>query len=182
MNFYKSIFHIISSPKAAWEEVRKFSIPKDLLLSKTLYPMLAIIAVSVFAKYFSNNDLTLSELLSMSISDVCKYFFGYMISAGLLLSVYKITKKDEQNKLYVFIIFNYCILMFFNILINIIPIEIPILNLYPLYSVFIILKGFDYFSFPKSEEVKFVVLFSIIIILPSIVLEKLFNLLILTNG
>ena len=72
--------------------------------------------------------------------------------------------------------------MFFNILINIIPIEIPILNLYPLYSVFIILKGFDYFSFPKSEEVKFVVLFSIIIILPSIVLEKLFNLLILTNG
>ena len=113
MNFYKSIFHIISSPKAAWEEVRKFSIPKDLLLSKTLYPMLAIIAVSVFAKYFSNNDLTLSELLSMSISDVCKYFFGYMISAGLLLSVYKITKKDEQNKLYVFIIFNYCINTFF---------------------------------------------------------------------
>ena len=178
MNLYKNIFQIIASPKAAWENIKKYNIPKDYLMSKTFYPLLAILAVSVFVRYFYGEELSLSEYLTMSIISVCKYFFGYLISVYFLSVIFADMLKENENKLHVFLIYNYCILMIINIISFLIPSGVPILHFFPIYIVYVIFKSLDYFNVPRNEDVKYVIYFSLFTILPSVLIEKIFNVLI----
>lgn len=162
MNFAKYIFFLIVSPTLGWKEIKKFKVPKEILLGKVYYPMMAILAITAFISYFYEGQLTLIDFLQKIISQVGIYFFGYMISSYILCSVLPSISntKDGANKIHVFVIYIYTILMIISIVRNCIPSAamVSILEFIPLYIVFVIWKGTKYFNAEEQDSKLFILL------------------------
>lgn len=161
MNFIKNIFLLIVSPALGWKEIKKFKVPKELLLSRLYYPMLAILALTSFITFFYGEDLQLIDYLQKVICKVGVYFFGYMISSFILCSLLPTISNDKNgaNKIHLFVIYCYAILMLFTIIENFIPVTITILDFLPFYLIFVIWKGVKYFN-DEILSPKFLMMFS----------------------
>lgn len=177
MNFIKQISYLLVAPSLGWSEIKKFSIPKEQLLSRVYYPLLAILALTPFVSFLYGNQHSLSEYLQMSVCCVGVFFFGYMISSYLFCSVFlnKETQKGEINKVHNFVIYNYSILMLFAIISNLSPIKITLFDILPCYILFIVWCGYKYFDLTITQP-KFMALASLIILIPYFALKFLLNL------
>lgn len=172
-NFIKYIALLIVSPAEGWKDINKYSIPNNLLLSKLYYPCLALLSLSVFIPFMFKYvvGVELHEFVMSAMIDFTKYFIGYFIISYLMTSIYSdfFKSKGEVVKLNNFIVFNLTILVFFNILRNLMP-EFPFFEIFPLYIIYVVYRGVPYFELPKNETIKFVILTStLLLLIPSII-------------
>ena len=167
-NFIKYILLLIVSPGEGWKDINKYSIPNNLLLSQLYYPCLAILSLSVFIPFILGYivGVEIHDVVVNALIDFTKYFVGYFAISYLLLGIYvEIFKsKGEVAKLNNFIIFNLTILILFNILRNIMP-EFPFFEIFPLYIIFVVYKGFPYLDITRKEMYKFIIIVSLLLLL-----------------
>lgn len=166
MNFAKNIFLLIVNPSNGWTEIKRFNVPVQNMLSKVYYPLLAVAAVTSFTTILYGNSKALSYFVQISIITFAKFFFGYLISSYLLGVIFPQLSgsKDRENKLHIFLLYNYCILVILDILRNILPVALTFLDIFPLYIIFVVWKGMDYLNIDENY-VKFVVIASSVILL-----------------
>lgn len=166
MNFSKNIFLLIVNPSNGWAEIKRFNVPSQLMLSKVFYPLLAIVALTAFIPFFYGHSEGLSYFIQISIISFVKYFFGYLVASYLLGVIFpKISAdKEKGNKLHIFLIYNYCILVILGILGNILPVALTFLDIFPLYIIFVVWKGMEYLDIDENPA-KFVVITSAVILL-----------------
>ena len=60
MSFTKNILLMIASPADAWESIKKYNVPISIMLSKVLYPMLALLSITAFAELFYHAEATVA--------------------------------------------------------------------------------------------------------------------------
>ena len=99
MNFWKNIFLLFVAPQLGWQEIGKYNVPKDALLSKMFFPMLAVLALSNVASFFYLSGTSISSFLQKVIVDVGVYFFGYMLSTYLLVMINSKHIDNDKKKL-----------------------------------------------------------------------------------
>ena len=100
---------VIVSPKVGWEEINESVTPTQKVLSSGLYPVLAILAVASFVRYFYNpTDWTLSKLLIYAIIEFTSFFASYFLISYLLGGFYPRLVKTPASttRLNNFIIYN----------------------------------------------------------------------------
>lgn len=181
MNYLKNILLLIASPLNGWAEIKKYNVPKNLMLANVFYPILGLIALSTFVSYLYSDTSGIPYFLENVIANVGRYFFGYLISAYVLSGIFcKNENANEINKVHIFVIYNYIILAIISICENLLPVSIPLLELMPLLLIYIIWRGYNYFK-TDMPETKFVVIFTLGIILPMVLLKIMFKLLLNIN-
>lgn len=182
MNFIKNTGLLIVSPANGWKDISKYKIPKDLILRKLYYPLLAILALTSFVGFFYSGGKGLAFYIQFAAINFARYFFGYLISIFLISNVieFKEEGKSISDRLHVFVLYNYSILVIIEIIENILPIPSAILDLLPLYLIYVIWKGMKFLKI-ENGETKFLILSSIIILLPPFLLKFILNLLLPNN-
>ena len=181
MNFWKNIFLLFVAPQLGWQEIGKYNVPKDALLSKMFFPMLAVLALSNVASFFYLSGTSISSFLQKVIVDVGVYFFGYMLSTYLLVMInskHIDNDKKKLNDVYQFVIYSYAMLMALTIVENLLPDNlIDVFIILPLYLVYVIWRGYGFIA-PKMSEQHFVLTFALSIMAPYLLLSKMLELLI----
>lgn len=158
MNFIKYITLLIISPKEGWKDIGKFSVPNNLLLAKLFYPCLAVLALSAFVPFiFGAAGATMQNAVMDAMLDFVKYFIAFFVLSYILSGVFSdiFKQKAEQNKLNNFIAFCLTILAIFNILRNFMP-GFPFFEIFPLYIIYVALKGVIYVDVPEHRVKAFV--------------------------
>jgi hypothetical protein len=165
MSFFKNTILLIVSPTEGWQKQKRFNVPTRIILSHLFYPLLAILAISVFSQYFLFHTQTLSKIIQNSILDIAKYIFTYFITSYLVTGFFPFTNRDKAtiSRFNVFLIYNISILIILNILRNILP-EFPFFEIIPLYIAFVIYKGCIYIDAPKQSVIRFTTVTSLLLL------------------
>lgn len=175
MNFAKNLFLLLVSPSNGWNEIKKFKVPKDIMLAKVFYPIIAVVAISSFAKYFYDPGHALAYYIQNSVICIVKYFFGYLTANYLLCSLYPNLSDDtiNSNRLNTFIIYIYSLLAIIGVLNNILN-NFVFFEILPLYIIFIVWQGISYLKIETSVP-KFVIIASLAILVPPVLIRVILN-------
>lgn len=177
MNFFKNILQLIVSPTEGWKSIKKFNVPRPLFTSKVFFPLLGVLAVSVFVQYLYTFTGSLTDYLQKSIIQCSSIYFGYMLSA-FALNYYLLKGESEEgteNKVHIFTLYLYSILMMLSIINNLLPVSFPFIDIFHFYVVYLIFKGVDYLSIKSGDRVKFVVVASLALLLSFYAIRYLLN-------
>lgn len=175
--FLKYLFQLIISPGRGWEDVSHAGISPEELTSRGLYPLLGVTAVSVFVTAFYTNDTSFIHLIQTAIISFVKFFITYFIAVALFsLAATKMSDNGmNEKKSHTFIIYNIGLLALYNIIENILPIQLSFIQFLPLYSAIIIWKGARYLAIREDNMLQFTLFGIFSIIVPPYLISWIFN-------
>ena len=152
MSFTKNIVLLLLSPKNGWKEIKHYNTPAKLMLSKVVYPLIALLSLSAFAGLIYNPEL--------SIIEFSKYFFAYLLVNYLMTGFFPkvVSNKTSANKVSIFLQYNLVVLIIINIINNLLPIPFTYLNILYLYIFFVAWKADDFLGIIESKDKKFLVI------------------------
>lgn len=167
MNFAKNILLLFLSPADAWDNIKKYSVPVGLMLSKVLYPMLAVLAVTAFAEMFYREEASFAYCIQKAIIDFAKYFFAYHICSYILTGFFPpvVNNKETANRVNISIIYNFSVLILLNIINNLLPTPWLFINIFYLYVFITSHKAAEYIGV-KSNHIFLYILAAFCIVVP----------------
>lgn len=172
------MIQLILAPKKGWEDVSGDGFDSRVLLTRGLIPFIAIVALSVFAKYFYVADASFVGLLQQSIVCFLKFFAAYFL-ASFVFTLYLPTMIDGEislKKCHTYIIYGVGLLALVNFVENIVPVELAIMFLMPVYVLYILWRSLRYMSVSFDGVPRYMVMTLCAIILPPYIIQYLFNL------
>lgn len=180
LRFLKHIIQLVISPAKGWEDVSHAGVPAASLCREGFYPLLAVAAVScVFRLFYDHVETSMVTVLQQAIVTFTVYFAtlffaGYVLTANL--GRFCDVEPSEQ-KISTFVIYCLAILVVINILANVIPIELSIVEILPAYVIFVIYKAMRYLDVKESRIGQFMFLAVFTIVVPPFLLSFLFKIL-----
>lgn len=135
MSFTKNILLLIVSPYEGWIYVKKYSVPVQVMLSRVFYPMLAVLAITAFAKLIYNNDVSLAYCIQDAIIDFTKFFLGYHICSYILTGYFPkiVSDAETADRVNIAIIYNIIILVLLSMVDNLLPTPWLFIKIFYLY-------------------------------------------------
>ncbi|MBR5102603.1 MAG: hypothetical protein IK092_05715 [Muribaculaceae bacterium] len=180
MSIRKNIALVIISPKIGWEEINQSGISSQKLLSSAFYPLLALLAISSFVPMIYDSTLPLSTCLMNGVIAFFSYFVTHYLCNYLLAGFFPDLNetKAAAYRLDIFVIYNLIFLVILNIFANLLPTQFTPLYFMMLYTSFMIFKGAQFLGVKQENITKFVIIASILIILPPIIFKYVLGLMI----
>lgn len=180
LKFLKHILQLIISPAKGWEDVSSAGIDPRELTRRGLYPLLAILAITCLIRpLYASIEYSLVEALQNAIVSFTVYFATLFI-AGAAFSTFMPTLTENAGsnfKNQSFVIFCLGILITINIISNLIPGDLVILKILPVYVIFVMFNGVRYLDVTSSKIGHFMFLAVLSIAAPPYILSFFFNLL-----
>lgn len=180
LRFLKHIIQVIINPARGWEDISNAGEKPASICHDGFYPLLAVCAVSCIVKLiYDEIDYTFvvalqEAIVSFTIYFATLFFAGYVFGATMQRLA---DKQPSENKNSIFIIYNLSILVLINTIANLLPIELVIIDIFPLYVCFIIYKGGRYLDVSEERSSYFLLMaISAIIVFPFL-LKLLFRVL-----
>ncbi len=167
MSFTKNIVLLLLSPKNGWKEIKRYNTPAKLMLSKVVYPLIALLSLSAFAQMLYNSELTISVGIQQAIIEFSKYFFAYLLVNYLMTGFFPkvVNNKSTANKVSVFLQYNMSVLIIINIINNLLPIPFTYLNILYLYIFFVAWKADEFLGIVENGDKKFLVISAALLLL-----------------
>lgn len=181
MKFLGYILHLIIKPSGGWERIGERNYPSTEWLRTGFFPMLAILAISGFAKVFYGGNFTLSNALQYSIMEVVSYFAGLFISREILIwiATHKITDKEAEaelaEKISIFSILCMGILVLIEIVKNFVPIESTFFALLPFCIIIPISYSAYYFHNEVTDRPSFNIIAWVFFLATTMVIYGIFD-------
>lgn len=166
MSFTKNILLMIASPADAWESIKKYNVPISIMLSKVLYPMLALLSITAFTELFYHAEATVAYCIQRAIIDFAKFFFGYHICSYMLTGFWRsvVTDKDMANRVNTVLAYNLVVLIILNIINNLLPTPWLFINIFYLYIFLTTSKASDYLGLTDNQMFLYIIAaFSIVV-------------------
>lgn len=167
MNFTKNILLLIVSPDDAWTSIKKYNVPIGIMLSRVLYPLLAVLAITAFAEMFYHTEASVSYCIQKAIIDFAKFFFAFHICSYILTGFFHniVNDKDSANRVNTALAYNLVILILLNIINNLLPTPWLFVNIFYLYVFVTSHKAAEYIGV-NSNHVFLYIMAAFSIILP----------------
>lgn len=179
LKFLQHILQLIISPAKGWEDVASAGTLPVTLCRVGFYPLLAVTALTcVFRLFYDHLDTSMVIVLQDAIITFTVYFATLFFAQFVLsttLGKYCDTEPSE-HKVSTFVIFVLATLAIFNILENIVPVEIAIVKILPAYAIFIIYKGARYLDVKPDKIGQYMFLTVFTVLAPPYLLSFLFKL------
>lgn len=176
--FLRDSLQLIISPKNGWEDIAYDDSDVQRLITGGFIPWLVIASlVSLLGLYYTQSFSVLSVLHSL-ISTFLVFFIGYYISVALF-SFYmpSLTHGDSiESHNNTFLLYNVALLATIGIIRDALPIDLAMLNFFPLYVLYIMWRGARYLKVSRLEQGRFILLSLIGVIVPPYLLQVLFSL------
>ena len=167
MSFTKNIVLLLLSPRNGWKEIKRYNTPAKLMLSKVVYPLIALLSLSAFVQLLYNSELTISIGIQQAIIEFSKYFFAYLLVNYLMTGFFPtvVNNKTTANKVSVFLQYNMAVLIIINIINNLLPIPFTYLNILYLYVFFVAWKADEFLGIAENKDKKFLVISAALLLL-----------------
>lgn len=155
-----SLFRLIITPHSGW--VRIFQQTSSQRLERNFFfPLLALLSISSIGYFWQEPTATLIEVLTRAILFFTAYFIGYLAIYGIINATaqYIFAKEDAtlQSKIKYFSMYCLSIIILSQIVQNLLPAPLALLDLFPLYLLIIIWQSLDFFEFKKDKSTYFFV-------------------------
>jgi heme/copper-type cytochrome/quinol oxidase subunit 4 len=172
--------HLILSPNRGWEDVMHYNLGQYRVLKSGLYPLFIVAALSVFIIGIYDSSLTFVSLFQRSIITFVQFFISYYIAQtifSLTIEKYVENGSIDDNRVGLFISIGLGLLAIIEVIKNVLPVELSLVQFLPIYVAIILWKGAAFLHVVDSKINYFVFLTIIAIIVP-VYLLGLLNLLI----
>lgn len=172
--FFKNIVQLIISPDNGWEDIKLTSIPARAILG-TLWSI-AIAAISPWIKLLYNHDTSFIQLIQETIVTGVSFGLGYFL-AGILMNTWIPMingGEDIKDRITVFNSYIISLLSLQVLITSILPLSFAILTLWPLYIMIIAWRAMKFMDIEEKDAGKFMAASFVAVILPAILLNKLF--------
>lgn len=183
MGFGKNILLLIVAPAYGWQRIGRTSVPTQIMLSRLLYPLLALLAVTAFAPMLYGDEATLPACVQEAVILFAKFYFGYQLTSVALTVCFKDVAADADKTLRVncAIVYNMAILVLLGIINNLLPAPWVMIQVLEFYIVYVSLKSADYLGVKRNHAYLYV-LAGFVIVLPHFISYLLHLLLSVTIG
>lgn len=178
LNFLKYLILLIISPVKGWEDIAMSGLRPRRAFNHGLLPMIALLGVSCLVSTVYNSGPTLWDaIMNMAVS-MGAYFVTYFVAMFVMTSFAE--SHVEENRLdakhaSIFITFNLAILIVFNILRNVIPVENALINFLPIFDILIMWKGDNYLHIKKDHIGQMMLITVPSILLPPLIIDWAFS-------
>lgn len=167
------------SPKHGWEDIAYDNPPLRPLIVSGFVPWLVVASVSALVPFFRTGDFNGFAMVVATLVMFLKYFVTYFFASFIFQFFMPALTKGvhhEQNS-NILLINAIGLLAFISIIKNCVPVDMPVVNFFPLYVLLIMWRGNRYVKVPKTNGFKFAALCFAVTLLPPMLLQMLFNLL-----
>lgn len=179
LHYLRYMLQLVLSPKHGWEDVAYDNPPLRSLMVSGFVPWLVVASVSALVPFLRTGDAAGLAMVIAAMVMFLKYFVTYFF-AGFLFQLFipALSKGayNEQN-CNVLLVCSIGLLAFISIIKNCVPVDMPVVNFFPLYVLLIMWRGNRYLKVPKANGFKFAALCFASTLLPPMLLQMLFNLL-----
>lgn len=171
------MIQLILSPKRGWEDVSADGFPPAVLLKSGLLPLAFMAAAAQMLQWAYHPDIAWWIWAERAIVVLLKLIANYYI-AYFVFTLYLPTCVDggfNSTKCNTFIVYGVGMIALISFIINCMPMDFSVLYLLPAYALFVLWRGLHYMSVSFSSVGTFILLIIVAIILPSYLIQALFN-------
>ncbi|MCM1483102.1 MAG: hypothetical protein NC043_02125 [Muribaculaceae bacterium] len=173
------MLQLILSPTHGWEDISYDSAEPRKLMMQGFIPWLLIAAASsAIQLIYGNGAEVLSVILEATVTFL-KYFVTYYIAGfafAIFMPRFSAGSKSAEKHNHTFIIYSLGLMVLWSTVKHCLPIDMAILNFFPLYVILIMWRGVRYMRVASMAVIPFVGLTIFTIIIPPILIQLLFNL------
>lgn len=178
--FLKYLLQLILSPLNGWNDLAERNPDPEDMLSKGLYPLMAVSALTELLALVYDRAAGLMQVLVGVVTDFGAYFLAVFL-ARLVLDIFMPKVCDiapDRHRTDTFIVVSVGLMVLFRIIDNCLPWHIMLLKFLPLYVVLVMSKSFAYMSVRKRDEMRFLTVASCVIVAAPLVIYYLIYLLV----
>lgn len=172
---YQRLTGIILKPGKTWDQLSLQEEEHDMFLSRFMYPLMGFVALSAFLGIlFTRKEFDFEVALKITIRTLVSVAGGFFLGAYFLNEVWKSVFKQPNNAVLCrfFVGYSSSLMFVLNIVTALLP-EFFFLQLFVLYTVYMIWEGSAIFMKVKEEaRLKFTVFASFIVIVTPFVIEQ----------
>lgn len=166
------------SPRHGWEDISYDDCNLHKLMIGGLIPWLAIVSLTALLPLYYTDNLAVLPALYAVISTFLMFFVGYYLAtAAFSFYMPSLTEGASiENHNNTLILYSIGLLATLEILKNTLPVDLAMLNFFPLYVLYIMWKGDLYLKVTALNQGRYVVLSLLSVIAPPYLMQHLFNL------
>lgn len=178
--YLKNIAQLVLAPVKGWEDVSASMSDPDTLLRKLYFPLLFVASLTEFVRLIYHNSGGFLTVLELAIAMFGSFFVSFFI-ARIVLSHYTtlyITGEANNIRVATFVIYGQALLLFIEIIDNLIPTDLTLVKFLPLFVALILYRGIPYMSVNPNSEFRFLCIATLAVIVVPIAVFSLLELII----
>lgn len=180
-NLFKTTISLIFRPSETWKDLsEKRTDENESFLSGYVYPFIGMISIAAFlGVLFTRKEFDFQIALKAAILALLSVFGGFYLASYFINEVWRALFHRERNlKLcQCFVGYSSSLMFSLNIILSLLP-EFFFLRFFVLYTIYIVWEGaVPYMGVEESEQLKFVSISTIIIVLTPFIIEFILGLL-----
>lgn len=156
VQYLKNIFTLIFSPSSGWNEVSFSNAEPKTLVRTSLLPLLIVTGLSVFVRLFFR-DISLLVAIEEAVTTFGGLFVSLYIGNLLFEALLPKMTDGKPNRVKCFTVSIYAIslLALYEILLNLMPVELGFLKFLPILISLVIFKASRYLDIKADSEFVF---------------------------
>lgn len=166
------------SPVHGWEDISYDAPDSRRLVVSALIPWLILVSLSSMLPGVYSGTLTLLSALHSVIATFLMFFITYYLAVAAfsfyMPSLSGGSAREQNNN--TLILFSVCLLALIEMIKNCLPVDLGMLNFFPLYVLYIMWRGARYLKVTRSNRLQYVCLAFLTILLPPYILKFIFSL------
>ena len=158
-SFIKEVLKVVIAPRQGWHDTEKAALPVRLLLLQGYIPFISIVSLSAFLPLIYRSSATPSACLLEAISVFIRYFIGYFAASFFLGFTLRRLHADDETlsveKTDRLVLYTLASLALISLVSNLCPVELALLQMLPLYVVYIIWEASWHMLVPADRRLQF---------------------------
>ena len=164
--FLKNILTLIVSPETGWQNIERETFQREDFLNRFLFPLMGLTALSAFLGFF-HPDYSVAFAVRKATILIVKYFVGFYLCLFLMKEILKRMEiffdEEDVQKIVGYLL---SVLMFIEIVTNLLPSALSFLAFAPLYVIYLIWKSNKYMAVSQPNRVRYTIFMSAIFVSP----------------
>lgn len=180
VQYLKNLIQLVLSPQKGWEDVSASLADPDRLFRDAFMPLLVVAALSEFVRLFYYNNGGFLTVFELAIALFGSFFVSFFIARIIMMRYVGHFIDGEINpvKITTFILYGLGLLLFIEILENVLPTDLTLVKFLPLFVALILYKSTVYLSVKGGGELRFLCIASLAVIVLPIAVFSLLSLII----
>lgn len=180
-NLFKITISLIFKPSEAWRSLdEKRNDENESFLSGYVYPFIGMISIAAFlGVLFTRKEFDFQIALKSTILALLSVFGGFYLASYCINEIWHaLFHRERDIKLcQCFVGYSSSLMFSLNIILSLLP-EFFFLRIFVLYTVYIVWEGaIPYMGIKEPEQLKFVSISTIVIVLTPLIIEFILGLL-----
>lgn len=178
LHFLRLMLQLVLSPLRGWEDVAISADSPRHTLTHGLLPLAAVAALTALTGLFYDINPSVGVILIQVVISFVKYVVTYFIAVAALTAVLPSIAIDgfmDRARVEIFCAYAVGLMAMTGILQNLLPVELSLLQLLPLYYIIVMCIGRTYLDVDEKRIFNFIIVDIVSIILPIYLIDYVLN-------